>query len=270
MNTNRLPLAVYFGLVVLFLLIPLLVVVPISFVDSQFLQFPPEEFSLRWYRRFFTDPDFVSATQLSIIVGIGASSIATVIGTMASVVLTRRRFFGRSAFIGTALSPMIVPVIIFALGAYFVLAKLDLLGSVMALILIHSMLALPFSIMIVSASLEQSDETLERAARVLGAGPFAAFFYVTLPSIRSAVFAAAVFGFFISFDDLVIALFVMGRDFTLPVRIWQDLRFEIDPTIAATASMLIFMAAVGMALGSFFHFKAKKQSSSLIADKEAY
>ena len=183
MSRNHYLLVIYFGLVVFFLLSSLLVVIPISFIDAQFLRFPPEAYSLRWYRRFFSDTDFVDATILSITVGLMATAIATTFGTLAAVVLTRKRFLGRKVVFGLMLAPMIVPVIIFALGLYVFLAQLNLLGNIYALVFAHANLALPFSVLIVSAALENFDITLERAARVMGASPARAFFHVTLPSI---------------------------------------------------------------------------------------
>ncbi|QEX16332.1 polyamine ABC transporter permease [Hypericibacter terrae] len=249
----------YFALVVFFLLFPIVIVIPISFVDAQFLTFPPESYSLRWYRRYFTDPDFVDATLLSLGVAFAATTIATVCGTLGALALTRARIFGKGVIYGLLLSPIIVPGIIFALGLYVFFAELDLLGNGFALVMAHACLGLPFSILIVSATLEHFDVTLERAARVSGAGPIRTFFHITLPAIRPAVFAAAVFGFFISFDDLVLALFVMGREYTLPVRIWQDLRFEIDPTVAATASLLIVLTSIGIAVGGMLQLQARKR-----------
>ena len=255
----RVTLRLYFAAVTFFLLFPLLVVIPISFVDSRFLQFPPEAYSLRWYRNFFDDPDFLDATIFSFMIGIAATLFATCLGTLAALGLTRTRFFGKGAVYALLLSPIIVPVIIVALGLYIFFAWLDWIGSPFALVLAHVTLAIPFSVLIVSATLEHFDITLERAARVLGAGPTRTFFYVTFPSIRPAVFAAALFGFFISFDELIIALFIMGRRQTLPVRIWQDLRFEIDPTVAAVASLLIVFTAVGIAFGALFHMRATRR-----------
>ena len=194
-------LSFYFASVALFLLLPLLVVIPISFVDSRFLQFPPESFSLRWYRNYFNDPDFLDATVFSFLVGIAATIIATTLGTLAALGLARTKFFGKGAIYVLILSPIIVPVIIVALGLYVFFARYDFIGNPFALILAHAILAIPFSVLIVSATLEHFDITLERAARVMGAGPLRTFIHVTFPSIRPAVFASMLFGFFISFDE---------------------------------------------------------------------
>lgn len=256
---TRILLSIYFALVAIYLLFPLLVVIPISFVDSRFLQFPPEAFSLRWYRNYFADPDFLDATVFSFFIGVPATIIATTLGTLAALGLTRTRFLGKGLVYALTISPIIVPVIIIALALYAFFARLDLIGNSFALILAHTALAIPFSVLIVSATLEHFDVTLERAARVLGAGPIRTFWHVTFPSIRPAVLASAIFGFFISFDELIIALFVMGRRQTLPVRIWQDLRFEIDPTVAAVASLLIALTAVGIGFGALFHMRATRR-----------
>jgi putative spermidine/putrescine transport system permease protein len=243
----RVLLSIYFAFVALYLLFPLLVVIPISFVDSRFLQFPPEALSLRWYRNYFDDPDFLDATIFSFLIGVPSCLIATTLGTLAALGMTRTRFFGKGVIYALTISPIIVPVIIVSLALYIFFARLDLIGSPFGLILAHSILAMPFSVLIVSATLEHFDVTLERAARVLGAGPIRTFWHVTFPAIRPAVLASA------------IALFVMGRRQTLPVRIWQDLRFEIDPTVAAVASLLIALTAVGIGFGALFQMRATRR-----------
>ena len=256
---SRILLSIYFAFVALYLLTPLLIVIPISFVDSRFLQFPPESLSLRWYRNYFEDSDFLDATILSFIIGVPASLIATTLGTLAALGLTRTRFFGKGIVYALMISPIVVPAIIVALALFLLFAQLDLIGSNFGLILAHSILAMPFSVLIVSATLEHFDTTLERAARVHGAGPIRTFWYVTFPAIRPAVFASAIFSFFISFDELIVALFVMSGQQTLPVRIWQDLRFEIDPTVAAVASILIALTTIGIGLGTLLQTRATQR-----------
>jgi putative spermidine/putrescine transport system permease protein len=236
----------FFGLVLLFLLFPMFIIVPISFIDSQFLAFPPEKLSLRWYRNYFSDPAYLDATIVSFQVALGTTVLATLLGTLAALGMSRTKFPGKTALYGLLIAPLIIPVIILALGVFIVFAKLRLLENIPALIAAHTVLALPYSVLIVSATLQHFDVTIERAARVLGAGPIRAFVYVTFPYIRPAVFVSAVFGFFVSFDELLIALFVTGRFDTLPKRIWADLRLEIDPTIAAVASLLIGLTLVAM------------------------
>lgn len=249
----------YFGLVLLFLLLPLLIVIPVSFNDDQWLRFPPESLSLRWYENYFSDARFVEATFTSFWIASVVAVIATSLGTLTALGMTRARLPGKAALYGLIIAPMIIPIIIFALALFIFFHKLKLTGSVFALIAAHVVLALPFPVLIVSASLQQFDVTLERAARVLGATPFRVFMHVTLPYMTPAVLASAVFAFFVSFDELVIALFITGRWDTLPKRIWSDLRLEIDPTIAAVASILIGLTIVGITAAELLRRRAMRR-----------
>ena len=249
---------IYYWIVIIFLLFPLIIVIPISLVDSKYLQFPPRSFSLRWYENYFNDPNFFVSTLNSIYLGFFSSIIATIIGTMAALALSKNNFFGKKILIGFLISPLIFPVIILGLGLYIFFSRLDLNENFFSLIIAHAALVMPFSLVIVLTSLINFDTTLERAARVMGANAYRAFWNVTFPYIRPAVISSALFSFFISFDELVIALFISGRIWTLPQRIWQDLRYEIDPTIAAVASVLIIITFVGILSGTLIQKRAEK------------
>lgn len=252
-------LGTHFALVALFLLLPLLVVIPASFNDEQWLHFPPESLSLRWYRNYFDDPGFIRATLTSFWIAGVVSAVATFIGVITSLGM-RVRFPGRTLVYGLIIAPLVIPVVIFALALFILYNGLGLTGSVSGLIVAHVVLALPFPVLIVSSMLQQLDPTLERAARVLGASPIQAFRNVTLPFLKPAVFASAVFAFFVSFDELVVALFVTGRWDTLPKRIWSDLRLEIDPTIAAVASLLIAINLICITAAEFMRRRALKRA----------
>ncbi len=256
----------YFALVLLFLLLPLLIVVPVSFNDGRWLHFPPEGFSFRWYENYLSDTAFVDATITSFWIAAVVSVIATILGTLTALGMARIEFPGKSIAYGLIIAPLIIPIIIFALAAFIFFSKLKLIGSVASLIVAHVILALPFPVLIVSATLQQFDTTLERAGRVLGAGPLSVFYYITLPFITPAVLASAVFSFFVSFDELVIALFITGRWDTLPKRIWSDLRLEIDPTIAAVASILIGITLVGITGGELLRRRAMRRYSQDVAE----
>lgn len=252
----------YFVVLLVYLLLPLLVVIPVSFGDDQWLQFPPQSLSLRWYRSYFSDPGFVSATVTSLWVACVVSVLATVIGTATALGLTRVRFRGKAVLYGFIIAPLIIPIIIFALALFILFNQLRMTGSVTGLILAHVVLALPFPVLIVSAALQQFDTTLERAGRILGATPFRVFLHITLPYLMPAALASAVFSFFVSFDELVIALFITGRWDTLPKRIWSDLRLEIDPTIAAVAAILIAITLVGITGGELLRRWAMARSAN--------
>lgn len=251
-------LGIYFGLVILFLMLPLMIVVPVSFNDDQWLRFPPEDLSLRWYRKFLADERFVRATVTSFWVAGVVSLLATALGTLTAIGMVRTQFIGKGTVYGLIIAPLIVPIIIFALALFILFNKFGMTGSVLGLIIAHVVLALPFPVLIVSAALQQFDTTLERAGRVLGASPLQVFRHITMPHLMPAMMASAIFAFFVSFDELVVALFITGRWDTLPKRIWSDLRLEIDPTIAAVASLLIGITLVGILLAEVLRRRAMR------------
>lgn len=249
MNHSRLArglLAAWFGLVVIFLVLPLLLLFPISLSPTQFLRFPPEGLSLRWYAAYFSDQSWQDATWLSLKVGALATVLSLLFGTAAALGIVRGRFPGRQVVYALMIAPLIVPTVILALGLFIVFARARLLENLAALVLAHTVIAVPYVVLIVSAALRNLDATVERAARVMGAGPIAAFRHVTLPAIAPALFAGGLFAFFASFDELVITHFVSGAMETLPVRIWNDLNLRLDPTVAAVACLLILLSVLGM------------------------
>ena len=233
-------LHIFCGFVFLFLILPIFVVVPISFSSATYLKFPPPGFSLQWYNNFFTSQDWTSATIMSLQVASITTAIATVLGTLLAISLLRGNFRGKILIFSFAVSPMIVPVIIIAISVYFFYSKLQVVGTMTGLVAAHTILAIPYVFVIVTATLQGFDETLERASLSLGANPLKTFLFVTLPSIKSGVMSAALFAFITSFDELVIAIFISGTSaVTLPKRMWDGIRLEIDPTIAAVSSLLI-------------------------------
>jgi putative spermidine/putrescine transport system permease protein len=245
-------LSAIFGLTVLFLILPLVFLVPISLTASQFLEFPPQSLSLRWYAEFFNNPTWMRATRVSLTVGIGATSLALVAGTLASVALVRAEFRGKGLLTALLIAPLIIPTVIIALSLYIVFLRWRLVDNLLALTLVHALVAMPYVVLIVSAALRRFDTTLERAARVLGAGPIRAFFSVTLPYLLPAMLAASILAFFASFDELIITLFVSGGTETLPVRIWNDLTLRLDPTVPAVSVMLTVLSIGFMAIGEVF------------------
>jgi ABC-type spermidine/putrescine transport system permease subunit II len=251
-------LAAYFWTAILFLVFPIFVIIPISFGESQFLRFPPEEIGLRWYRAYFSDPVWVEATLLSLKIGLFASLIATFTGTLAVLALERHIRVGRAALTYVITSPIIIPHIFIALGVFIFAVRFGFTNSEIALVGAHSMVAMPFVVLIVGASLRQIDPTIERAARVLGAGPIRAFFTATFPSLLPAIVAAGVFAFFVSFDELIIAQFLLSGKETLPMRIWADLQLDISPTVAAVASLLIVVTTIAMVIAETLRRRAAR------------
>ncbi|MCE8009562.1 MAG: ABC transporter permease [Aestuariivita sp.] len=247
MITARRLGALYFGVVVFYLIFPILIILPISFSNNDFLRFPPSNFGLRWYRDYLSDPVWIDATILSFQVAALVAVIATVTGTLAVLALARGRpRFGR-AISGFIALPIVIPHIFIALGVFIFAVRFGWEDNMFVLAGAHSAIALPFVVLIVGASHRQLDPALEQAARVLGAGPVRAFFSAAFPSLLPAIVAGAVFAFFVSFDELIIAQFLMSRNETLPMRIWADLRLELRPTLAAVASLLIVVTTLALA-----------------------
>lgn len=257
---GRRLLAAHFALVLGFLLIPVLMVIPMSFSETRYLKFPPSGFTFRWYSEFFTSTVWIASTMLSLGIAACTALLATVLGTMAALAL-RNRSFGSRLMAGAFLGPQIVPVIILALGIMILYSRLRMYGSFAGIVAAHTLLALPFVVTGVVGALRQRGETITQAARVLGATPARAFWHVTLPSIKGSVVSSAIFSFFVSFDELVVALFVMGRNETLPMRIWGSVRDDLTPVVAAAATLLIVATVMALAASEMLN-KSKDQECS--------
>lgn len=225
---------------------PILVIFPLAFSGEAYLYFPPQTYSLRWFEKYFSRDDWITPTITSLKVAVLATVGAVTIGVPAAYAIVRGRVPAKGLVSALLISPMIVPVLIFAIALYAVYARFNLLGTVGGLALAHTVLAVPFVVVTVSAGLKSADESLEAAALTMGAGPVRAFWFVTLPVLRPAIISAAFLAFVTSFDDVVVALFLSGTNAkTLPVRIWEGIRFEIDPTIAAV-SVLLILITIGL------------------------
>ena len=228
---------------VFFLLAPLLIIIVTSFNGTAYMQFPPEELSWRWYRNFFTSPHWYDPALLSVRVALVTMVAATGLGTLAAVGIVRGRFRGRPSLELFFVSPMVVPIIVIAVGLYFLFSGLQLVGRPFALYLGHTVIATPLVVVVVTAALRTCDPSLELAARSLGASFWRTLWHVTIPSIRPAILAGSAFAFLISFDEVVIAIFLGGPSATtLPKRMWDSIRFEIDPTLTAISSLQTVIA----------------------------
>lgn len=227
-------------LVLLFLVIPTFIVIPISFSSAQYLQFPPPGFSLQWYESFFGNDDWVSSLLLSVKVGLVTMVCATILGTLVSLVISRSTWKWVQSLYFLVMAPMLIPLIIIAIVVYTFFMKLGISGTFLGLVIAHTIIALPFVIITVLGALQGFDVAIEKAAVSLGAHPIVAFMKVTVPVISPALFSGALFAFIASFDEVIISSFVSGPLVkTLPVKMWESLRLQIDPTIAAIASVLI-------------------------------
>jgi putative spermidine/putrescine transport system permease protein len=247
MTIARLLPATLVGLILLFLAMPIIVVVVVSFSSAGYLTFPPPAFGLRWYTAYFGSADWLRSTWLSLWVAACVVVLATLLGTLAAVGIGRLPKALRVPASALIVSPLIVPVIIAAIGIYYMFARYGLVGTQIGLVLAHTCLAVPFVFISVSASLAGIDPRLEQAALSLGATPYGSFFQITLPLIRPGIFAGALFAFVTSFDELVVALFISGSGaVTLPRRMWDDLLYQIEPTIAAVSTLTIVLTVILM------------------------
>ena len=248
-------------LTLLFLCAPIVIVVVVSFNATEFIQFPPRAWSLRWYQNYFGSRQWVEPTILSLRVAAVTMVLATVLGTTAAIGLTRGRFRWRRAIEFFFVSPMVVPTIVLAIGLYLLFARFKLVGQPLALYLAHTIVAAPLVIVIVSAALRTTDPAIELAARSLGAGYFRALWHVTLPAIMPAVISGAAFAFLVSFDEVVLAIFLGGpTTTTLPKRMWESVRYEIDPTLTAISTLLVLIPIVVLA-----GVELARRSSSAVA-----
>jgi putative spermidine/putrescine transport system permease protein len=230
-------------LILLFLILPILVIIPLSFSDSSFLMYPIPGFSLRWYQNLLQSEEWMQAAKNSFIVAPAATLIATILGTMAAVGLNKADFRGKAVLMAILISPMIVPVVVVGVGVYLFFAQLGLADSYLGLVLAHAALGAPFVVTTVLATLQGFNHNLVRASLSLGASPLRTFFRITLPVIAPGLVSGALFAFATSFDEVVLTLFVAGpNQATLPRQMFAGIKDNISPTIAALATILIIFS----------------------------
>jgi putative spermidine/putrescine transport system permease protein len=230
-----------------------------SFSASDALQFPPRGFSFRWYEAYFSTPQWLDATLVSLKVSFLTMLLATPIGTAAAYGLHFGRFRFALAIHGSLVAALMVPVILIAIGVFFLYAKLDLVNTTLGLVLADTLLGVPFVLIIVTAGLKSFDVNQEMVARSLGAGRLRAFLGVTLPQIWGSVLAGALFAFIAAFDEVVIATMISGGEgATLTNRMFSSLRDEVDPTIAAISSLLIAITTLPPLFGHLLSTRRAK------------
>ena len=258
MTTKRL-LGAFAVLIVLWLILPTLVIVPMSFNEASSFNFPPKGFSTRWYENFFTDPNWMKALFSSLQVAVLTMVIATSVGVLASLGLSKVKFRGKSLLEGYFLLPLIVPGIVLAVGLYSLFLRMDLLGTLPGFVLAHTIVSMPLVITNVMASLQGLDPRLEQAAASLGAGRVQTFFSITLPLIAPGVTAGALFAFVTSFDEVILSLFIQSPSLqTLPVKIFNSVTQSNDPTVAAVAVITMLTSVIVMLIAQFATRKRKR------------
>ncbi|MEM7524001.1 MAG: ABC transporter permease [Pseudomonadota bacterium] len=250
---QRMWLYIFAAITMILLVTPTLIVIPMSFSDSQYLEFPPQTWSLRWYRNYFGSDEWMLATSTSLKAAFLTMLVATPIGVLAAYALhTSGVRAVRLAFV-MLITPMMVPVVLVAIGAFYAYVKLSLLYTLTGLVLAHTILALPLVVIVIGSALKSYDMNQEMAARSLGAPRWKAFLTITLPQIRFAVVTAALLSFLTSFDEVVVAMFISGGDNpTLTRSMFNALRDQIDPTIAAISTIMIIVTSLMMVLAQLF------------------
>ncbi|BCQ29944.1 ABC transporter permease (plasmid) [Caballeronia sp. NK8] len=256
---------VHTALVLFFLVAPILAIIPLSFNSGSYFSYPLQGFSLRWYEQALTSADWQRSLLNSVGIGAASTLIATGLGTLAALGLSRTQFPLRSVIMPIIISPMIVPIVVVAAGFYLIFAPLGLVNSYPGVILAHAALGTPFVVITVTASLLSFDQSLLRAASGLGAKPWTAFRRVTLPLITPAVATGSVFAFATSFDEVIVILFIGGPDQrTVPRQMWSGIRDSIDPSILAVATMLIVFAVLLFASINWLRGRAAAASRALV------
>lgn len=247
------------GITLLYILTPMIFVTWLAFFYQEIPSFPPEGYSLRWFRAIASNERFISGFGLSLQVGIAATLIGLAIGVPAALCLSRFRFKGREAVNSLLLLPLVVPGIVLGMALYVfhveteIATGLPILGSLTGLVAGHVLIVIPWTVRLVTASLAGFDRTIEEAAQSLGADRWTTFRRITLPSILPGVVAAALFGFVSSFGNLEMSMFLVGPGrTTLPIAILQYLEWKIDPTIAAVSVVQIGLIAAAMLLTDRF------------------
>ncbi|MET1027744.1 MAG: ABC transporter permease [Dongiaceae bacterium] len=231
------------ALILLFLIAPILVIAPLSFSSEPYFTYPLPGLSLRWYQEFFTSERWQVAVMNSVIVAVSSTILSTFLGTLAALGLSRAKLPFRGLIMSLLISPMIVPIVITAVGMYFFYAQIGLANTYIGLILAHSALATPFVVITVTATLTGFDRSLTRAAASLGASGTRTFFKVTMPLILPGITSGALFAFVTSWDEVVVALFLASPEQrTLPRQMFSGIREQISPTITAAATLLICLS----------------------------
>ncbi len=253
--TFRVLVAVVF----IYLIFPILTIIPLSFNSGEFLHYPLQGVSLRWYHDVIASGQWAVAVKNSLIVGVCSMVLATVLGTTAAVGLNRVNFPGKQLLVAFLISPMMIPLVISALALYLFFAKIGLNDTYLGIILAHTILGMPFVLITVSATLQGFDYTLVNAGASLGAAPLPVFFRIVMPLILPGIVSGAMFAFATSLDEVVVVLFIAGPAHrTLPLQMFSGIREHLSPTILAVATMLIVFAGLLMLTLEFLRKRNEK------------
>ena len=262
-RTSRVLLWIFCLLVAAFVALPVFIVVPMSFGETRLLQFPPVGFSTQWYENFFASPRWLAATGNSLVIAAIVAVVSAVLGTMTAFALVRSKGRGRAFVTGLMTLPLVVPYVIFGAAVYGVFLQWGLTGTTLGFVIAHSVLAIPYVVVNVTTALKRMDPRLEMASASLGATPLISFARVTLPLILPGALAGGLFAFMVSFDEVVVAIFLGGPGLeTLPLLMWSSVQFQIDATIAAVSTLLIGITTVIVLAYAWLQAALKRKDST--------
>jgi putative spermidine/putrescine transport system permease protein len=247
-----------------FLTVPIIIVIPMSFSSARSLTFPPPGFSLRWYETLFGNARWMEAMTTSTVVAVISSVLALVLGGLAAYGLRRGNFRGRDWAEGNFMAPLIVPTIIAAIALYLGLAKVGLLGSFFGLVMAHTILNVPLVMMVMGVAIREFDYRIEQVAWSLGASWSYTVAKVMLPNLGPSVFAAWIFAFIGSFDEVIVTSFIAGKYETVPKKMFNELILEVNPTITAVATLLIALTVLALAAVTFILGRSGKLKQTLV------
>ena len=239
-------------LVALFLLLPIAIVVPMSFSTAISFEFPPPGYSLGYYAKYFTSEEWLQPTLNSFVIALGATVLTMLLVVPAAFGYVRYRFRGKALVNLLMMAPLIVPHVVSAVAYYGFLGRVRLTGTHLGVIVAHGVLAVPVAFLVITATLKGFDRNLERAAMSSGAGPLRTFLHVTLPVLRPGMLVGALFAFLSSFNEAVVVIFIGGREAsTLPKKMYESIRLESDPVIAVVSTLLVSAVVIGVLLSTF-------------------
>ncbi len=235
-------LYVYCILLIIIMILPALVIIPQAFTSLNYFQFPVEEYSTKWFDKFFANEQWIVGLERSLIIAVISALVATALGTMAALAMNKLEFKGKSIFMSIMISPMVVPVVVVGVALYTTFAPIGLTNSFVGLVLAHTLLGIPMVFVTMMSGFANVNENLELAAMSMGSTPIGAFFKVTLPTVRSSLVSSILFAFVTSLDEVVVTTFVSGANTkTLTMVMWENMRTTIDPTLAVAALFMIIL-----------------------------
>jgi len=251
-------------LIYVFLIAPIVVVLPLSFSSGTFFSYPLPGFSFRWYVELIENYKWALALQNSMLIGVASAALSTFLGISAAVALNMTEVPFKKGILALFLAPLVMPLVIVAVACFLFFSQIGLTGSLVGLVLAHSAIGTPYVVIVANGSLQNFDMTLVKAARGLGASHFVVLRRIIVPIIQPAVFAGAIFAFVASFDEVVITIFLAGPEqVTLPIRLFEGLRDELTPVVVSAAAVMICVSVGAMIVAELLRRRSERQRGLL-------